>query len=215
MQDFMKRLRKKIGKVRYFYCGEYGDLHERPHYHVCLFGHNFPDRKSWKTINGNECFRSETLEKLWPHGNSMIGELTFESAAYVARYIMKKQGRVNQKWYYSHENENGEIIERLPEYVDMSRRPGIGKNFFDKYKKDIFSEDFVIIRGKKMKPPKFYMGQYEITDPEKAKKIKAKRKNLAEKQKDENNHERLKVKEYISKERAKQLKRKYEGGTSE
>jgi len=45
LQKFMKRLRKKYGAgIRYFACGEYGEKLKRPHYHVCIFGLNFPMR---------------------------------------------------------------------------------------------------------------------------------------------------------------------------
>ena len=90
---FMKRLRKKYGsQVRFFHCGEYGDLNKRPHYHAILFGVDFAhDRKLWSQKDGMKLFTSESLEKLWPYGFCTIGQVTFESCAYVARYIMKKQ----------------------------------------------------------------------------------------------------------------------------
>jgi hypothetical protein len=91
-QLFMKRLRKKYGKgIRFYMCGEYGDKLGRPHFHACLFGHDFADKKLWKTTDSkSKLYRSAELEKLWPYGFSSVGDVTFESAAYVARYIMKK-----------------------------------------------------------------------------------------------------------------------------
>jgi len=91
-QLFMKRLRKRFtGKsIRFYMCGEYGENFGRPHFHACIFGHNFDDLKLWKTQNDVPLFRSKTLEELWPFGHSSVGTVTFESAAYVARYIMKK-----------------------------------------------------------------------------------------------------------------------------
>ena len=42
----MKRLRKKYGsKIRFFQCGEYGELYGRPHYHACLLNFDFPDKE--------------------------------------------------------------------------------------------------------------------------------------------------------------------------
>ncbi|AXH74125.1 MAG: replication initiator protein [Microviridae sp.] len=100
-QLFMKRLRKKYGdNIRFYMCGEYGENFGRPHFHACLFNHDFSDKKLWKTVNKMPLFRSAELEELWPFGFSSIGSVTFESAAYVARYIMKKiTGEAAEKHY--------------------------------------------------------------------------------------------------------------------
>ena len=90
-QKFMKRLRKKRGKVRFFHCGEYGDMKGRPHYHAILFGIDFwDDQVLVEEKNDNPYYISAELAQLWPFGQHRIGEVTFESSAYVARYIMKK-----------------------------------------------------------------------------------------------------------------------------
>ena len=97
LQLFVKKLRKSqdkdgLAKVKYYAVGEYGENYGRPHYHAALFGEDFSDdRYVWRTTeSGHTVYRSPRLEKLWTLGNCEIGELTFESAAYVARYIMKK-----------------------------------------------------------------------------------------------------------------------------
>ena len=91
VQLFMKRLRKKFGKgIRYYYCGEYGEKFHRPHYHLIIFGCEFPDKILWKIERGNRLWISEDLNKLWKKGYCSIGMVTFESAAYVARYVTKK-----------------------------------------------------------------------------------------------------------------------------
>ena len=110
-QDFMKRLRKKIHsdqkkeniltkinnptpKVRFFHCGEYGEKFGRPHYHAILFNHNFNDSK---LIPGQKNLStSDTLKKLWGKGHVSIGDVTFQSASYVAGYVQKKL-TVNKK----------------------------------------------------------------------------------------------------------------------
>ena len=83
LQKFFKRLRKRIGvDIRYFACGEYGSRNNRPHYHAIIFGYDFPDKYlHTKTRNGDLLFRSPTLEKAWKFGYSLIGHVTFESAA--------------------------------------------------------------------------------------------------------------------------------------
>lgn len=92
-QLFMKRFRKAIApaKIRFYMCGEYGEDLGRPHFHACIFGFDFPDRKLWRKSGAkSNLYRSAMLEQLWTFGYSSVGDVNFESAAYVARYIMKK-----------------------------------------------------------------------------------------------------------------------------
>lgn len=92
VQKFLKRLRRRLDKpIRYYQCGEYGEKFHRPHYHMCLFGHDFyDDREHFKTSTGDKLYVSELLSEVWGMGHCLIGDLTFESAAYVARYVTKK-----------------------------------------------------------------------------------------------------------------------------
>lgn len=93
-QKFMKRLRKRFGKVRFFACGEYGKKNNRPHYHAILFGVDFDDKKPFfRSENGDQVYRSATLERLWRLGFSTIGEVTPESCLYVAKYMQKLDRR--------------------------------------------------------------------------------------------------------------------------
>ncbi len=169
---FMKRLRKKYPheRIRYYHAGEYGDQFGRPHYHSCIFGFDFPDKNHWTTRKNIPVYHSDILEKLWPFGQSEIGSVTFESAAYVARYIMKKilgDETAKQKRY-----QTGTETEQQPEYSTMSRRPGIGKQWYDNFKCEVYAADSVIVRGKEMKPPTYYDGLYELQEPEMMEKIK-------------------------------------------
>ena len=114
-QLFIKRLRKRFPttKISYYMAGEYGENFGRPHYHACIFGLDFHDKKLWKrTTSGSLIYRSSDLEALWPFGYSSIGDVNFESAAYVARYIMKKQ--TNKQHYQYSDLETGEIIQMTP-----------------------------------------------------------------------------------------------------
>lgn len=119
LQKFLKRLRKLVypKEVRYFACGEYGSRTLRPHYHLIIFGHDFPDRYKWSSKNGNAYYRSPSLEKLWPFGQSLVGDVSFNSCAYVARYVMKKS------------RDQDDI---LKPFLLMSRRPGIGSRYLQK-----------------------------------------------------------------------------------
>lgn len=154
-------------------------------------------------------------------GYSSIGEVTFESAAYVARYILKKQNGPTAEEHYMNINyETGEILEtRIPEYNTMSRRPGIAAGWFEKFKDDVYPDDFVLIKkGKhtkgesiiKAKPPKFYDSKYELTNPEEYVVMKEKRKITAQRHSENNSFDRLRVREEIQEIKAKQLIRSYE-----
>jgi hypothetical protein len=165
-QLFMKRIRKEFGNgIRFFHCGEYGEKSFRPHYHAILFNFDFDDKKLWSVKNGIHLYRSDILERLWAFGFATVGAVTFESAAYVARYSLKKIHGANKEAHYQNVNlSTGEVIDRLPEYVTMSRRPGIGSGFFDKFKSDIYPHDFIIHRGEKHAVPRYYLKKLEKVD---------------------------------------------------
>lgn len=210
-QLFMKRLRKKYGsKIKFFHCGEYGEQFGRPHYHTCLFGHDFQDKYLWKVNNDIKLYRSPQLEKLWTYGHSTTGEVTFESAAYVARYIMAKiTGEKAKKHYFQYDKHTGEIIhDKIPEYITMSRAEGIGKVWFEKYKTDVYPSDYIIMNGRKMRPPKYYDNLLKNLDEEQLILIKKNREEALAEHDENNTPERLSVREKIQKKKFDQLIRK-------
>lgn len=166
-QAFMKRLRKRVGPVRFYMCGEYGALNGRPHFHACLFGVGFPDKVLLRTVgSGFKIYRSALLESLWTFGYSSIGDVTFESAAYVARYICKKiTGSDAVEHYRRVDPSTGEVFQLVPEFSHMSLKPGIGSTFFAKFRSDVFPRDYCISRGVKVKPPKYYKSLLKAVDP--------------------------------------------------
>lgn len=168
-QDFMKRLRRHFGgrKIQYYHCGEYGERTRRPHYHALLFGLDFRDKLHFKTTaRGDRVFTSSTLSKLWGMGHCSIGAVTFESAAYTARYILKKQsGDQAESHYRKVMADTGEVVNLLPEYVTMSLKPTVGRGWIEEFSGDVYPDDFVVMRGKKMKPPKYYDRMHELEDP--------------------------------------------------
>lgn len=155
---FIRRLRKRGATVRYFHCGEYGEREGRPHYHGCLFGFDFADKVVGPlSQSGAEQWESEFLRELWPFGVSRIGTLNFESAAYIARYVTKKvTGKLAAAHYERVNPLTGELVQVEPEFATMSRRPGIGKGWLEKYSSDVYPSDEVIVRGRECKPPRFY-----------------------------------------------------------
>lgn len=207
VQKFMRRLRKAVGPVRFFACGEYGEAGDRPHYHVLVFGHAFlADRYLWRqSPAGFPIYRSALLEKLWPFGYSEIGTVTHQSAGYVARYVTKKiSGDMAEEHYTRDHPYTGEQVRVRPEFIVMSNRPGIGRGWFDKFHADAFPSDFLIIEGSKVPVPRYYKKQLGELE---AFHVTIKRKERAHKQKDNNTPARLAVREELQHIRAKQLKR--------
>lgn len=170
MKDLRYELYKQNLKIRYYMCGEYGELFKRPHYHAVIFGYDFPDKQLYKVNRGLPYYTSDFLKSVWPYGFNVVTDVTFDTCAYVARYIMKKHfGKDAWKRYIDYINEEtGEIIgHRIPEYTTMSRADGIGKAWLDKYLQDVYPRDKIFMRHKKVfcKPPKYYDSQYEIINP--------------------------------------------------
>lgn len=216
-QDFMKRLRKFSGtdqgkeylaqdvtnrKIRYYQCGEYGDQLDRPHYHACLFNVRFMDQELFQQREGNLLFISETLEKLWPYGFSTIGELTFESAAYCARYVLKKvTGNKAHDHYLRFNPDTGEIYWLEPEYCTMSRRPGIGKTWYDQYKDDCFPSDETPVPGQGVIPkvPRYYEELLRIEQPDIYEEVKAARQKYRQAHAEEYTSDRLMAKYKVAK----------------
>ena len=181
---------------------EYGENFGRPHYHLCLFNLDFKDKLFWKTIDGNPYYISNDLREVWPFGNNAIGQLTFESAAYTARYCTKKITCPDAQAHYGL---------RIPEFSKSSNRPGIGATWLDKYgRSDCFNHGHLIVNGVKCKPPRYYDKRFEALDPEGYADMKVVRLEKAMLKADDNSHDRLMVKEMCQEARIKKLIRKME-----
>lgn len=202
VQDFLKRLRFmfKNTRIRYYYCGEYGEKYGRPHYHLLLFGFDFPDKQLLFSFHNRNYYTSEICSKLWPLGNNIISDVTFESSSYVARYIMKKQYGDTAAARYDG---------RLPEYTNCSLKPGIGADFVEKYLENIYQNDRVSIRGRQFLPPKYYDKVLEKHFPVWAEWLKSDRKERFANAFD-NTIERLAAREICAEERMKFFERTLE-----
>ncbi len=206
--DFMKRFRKAIYplKVRFFHCGEYGDKWQRPHHHAIIFGFD-PDDKIpvSKSDLGFILYRSPFFERLWPYGFVRVGSCTVETIAYVARYITKKiNGFDSYDHYYG----------RDPEYITMSRRPGIGFQYLMDHP-EIYNYDeikYVNFKGKTLtlKPPAYYDKLFGEMAPDYMDMIKKKRKVKALEKMNDNTFDRLLVKEEKKKLDTRTLRRNNE-----
>ena len=147
VSKFIRSLRKANSdhKIRYFYCGEYGEL-GRPHYHICIFNHSFNDQYLYKDDEGFYTYTSEELTKHWPHGFTTVAPLNLRTAAYTAGYAFKKITGKKAADHYLRCDQHGEAYWLLPEFIRMStgnKKPpcGIGAGFYEKYQTDIFPSD--------------------------------------------------------------------------
>ena len=207
-QRFMKRLRKHANvNIRYYMGGEYGSTTKRPHFHACIFGWDFSDRLYFKrTESGEIIYTSRTLERLWPYGFSSIGNVTFQSAAYIARYCTSKVTGDAAKIHYRREDENGEYF-LTPEFSHMSLKPAIGKTWLEKYRNDVYNHDYVIVNGVKATPPKYYDKLLKRWDSDKLEALKEERETRSLQHKEDNTWQRLEAKEQFQKQRIKSLRR--------
>jgi hypothetical protein len=228
-QKFMKRLRKVYApqKVRFYMCGEYGATCQhginlslvkcpfcnvgRPHYHACLFNCDFPDLESYATSHDGELrYTSPLLEKIWGYGFVDVGELNFDSAAYVARYIMKKVNGLAADDHYLQYNEDGEPVYVEPEFTLMSRKPGIGYEWFQKYESDCFPSDECpdLVDKVFKKVPRYYEEIFKCKDPLTLEDIKAVRQEFRRVHGDEYTPDRLMSKYKVHKAQVDLLQRK-------
>lgn len=107
MKNFLKRLRRRLNgfPFRYFLVGEYGDNSWRPHYHAMFFGLNK--------------LQTKQIDSAWTQdgeskGFTFHGEVTLESAGYIAGYTTKKLTR----------KEDPQLFGRCPEFMRSSRKNG-------------------------------------------------------------------------------------------
>lgn len=161
------RRRNNYRHFKFFACGEYGPSDGRPHYHVLLFGFAFPDQVRFAERDGKTVYNSDLLEnRLWKKGFTEIGDVNFDSIAYCAKYVAKKDDRIDDAY---------RVAGYEPEFVNMSRRPGIGRRWFEQYGEEALRNDSVLLKGREVNVPRYYDALYEVQEPEKIKAIKKER----------------------------------------
>jgi len=200
-QNFMKRLRKFVDvPVKFYHCGEYGSEGGRPHHHACIFGFDFPDKRIIRDTGRYRLYRSDMLERLWSvrvspdrarqlpagsvrvedgkfyacQGFCTVGDVTAESASYVAGYVAKGGRR---------------------EYNSSS--VGIGKEWFEKYSHEVYPEDVLLFGGCKVKPPRYYDVKHKAAAPDVHAEIVARRVAKA-KESPDNTDKRLRARERVA-----------------
>jgi len=224
---FMKALRYKVRphKIRFFHCGEYGEIEEdkhkpqiesrlgRPHYHAVIFGYQFNDLEIFERKSTGDIYTSKFLEKIWGKGFVTVMDLNLKTAGYVARYITKKiNGDLKDEHYKKVCEITGEIYPVQQEYSTMSNQPGIAKSWWDKYKKDVFPSDDVIVLSSNsyhhVPTPKYYDTQLEKENPSLYERIKSERQEFANFHIKDNTLKRLITREVCKKAQVQNQKRK-------
>jgi len=172
---FQKRLRKSVGAFRYYAVGEYGDKSLRPHYHMCIFGHDFAAGRIITRMSPHMLWTQEQITRCWGMGRVEVGALTFETARYTASYVTKKL-RSKQR-YVRIDETTGELVTVEQPRAFMS--DNLGKDWWIQYGSQLEHNDYIIINGQKQKPPKAYDRWLGEIKPRAMEKIKSKREEKA------------------------------------
>lgn len=182
---FMKALRGRWADqhevsdgIRFFGASEYGDDSMRPHYHILVFGLPLFDLEIYKNnAQGDTLYKSKELDGVWKKGFVTVGEFNWNTAAYTARYVMKKAKGMDAGYY--------EALDIEPEKTRMSRRPGIGQAYLDHHIEEIYDLDEIVLPASHgtphaIAPPKFFDKKLKDLDEPFFNKIKDQRKRIAE-----------------------------------
>lgn len=186
-QKFMKRLRKALPdkKIRFFCAGEYGSANNsmRPHLHLILFNCELNDIKFLRENSLKQpYFVSETISKCWSdpdtkesYGFHILAQVNWDTCAYVARYVVKKQKGQGSSVY--------EKYNFAPEFSTMSRKPGIGHDYLVNHMEELYAYGHVNIPTKDgakcIRPCKYYDTLFDIEYPEVMREIKKDRQEAA------------------------------------
>jgi len=202
VQRFWKRLRHHIGPLRYYAVGEYGDASLRPHYHACLFGHAFADEKRRIVrTSPHLLWTHPLLEECWGLGWVSIGALTAQTARYTASYVTKKLR--SQQQYVRVDEESGELIPLEQPRAYGSK--GIASEWLMRYGNQVYARDYVVVEGRKQKPPKYYDRWLEKRSKLALEMIKEQRINRAKTKPKEDTHARAEIARARAKNKSKKV----------
>lgn len=165
LKEFIKKLRNRGIKVRYFGCGEYAS---QPHYHIILFGY-MPDDLSLicKSKTGFFLYKSKFIENLWKKGLCTVQEFDSAVAGYVAGYVDKK-------------------IDDKDSFLIMSNRPGIGHDYYIKNVMKLYEHDNFISKNGFIAPLPRYADKvadqffYDLSDVKEARSEKSQSLTIAQ-----------------------------------
>jgi len=159
-QLFAKRLRKKlVTKIRHFAVGEYGDKSFRPHYHALIFGYDFnADRQLYRVTPDGPLWTSPMLTEIWGKGHCTLGQVNYKTANYCTQYLFDTRGGEQAANRYVRQHPvTSQIVVCKPEFGAKSNQPGLGSTWFEKFKDDCFPSDFLIVEGRHVNVPRYYL----------------------------------------------------------
>ncbi len=216
VSDFIRSLRKANSdhKIRYFYCGEYGDENQRPHYHICIFNHSFDDQYLWEDDEGLYTYTSAELQRHWPWGFTTVAPLNLRTASYTAGYALKKITGKRAEDHYLRCDEYGEAYWLLPEFIRMStgrgKPSGLGAKFYEKFRSDIFPSDVSPVPGygTSQLVPRYYQNILAEQNPAMLEEVKNLRQEFLALHRDDFTPERLMDKYKCARAKENQLTRK-------
>lgn len=144
LNEFWRELRRLFPprSIRYLACGEYGEQSHRAHYHALIFGADFRDGHVPTRQGG---YTNPVVEKIWGRGLVDITSLSVATCCYVAGYATKKIGNPDT-------------------FVVMSRMPGLGRGWIDKYRKEVNTHGAVVIDGRTFPIPKRYFDWCDLKE---------------------------------------------------
>lgn len=151
LQLFIKRLRKALKhvKIKYIASGELGDNYDNPHYHICTFGFDPPDKQKLFEKEGKTYYTSKFIESLWGYGFVMISDLNYNTARYTAKYAIKKELGVKEKT-------------RPAEFFVCSQ--GIAEAHVNKYAKDMATKGSTYVNKSGCALPRYYKEKIKNTE---------------------------------------------------
>lgn len=117
----------------------------------------------------------ESITPLTSRGFVLVANVSWETCAYVARYVTKKLTGEVASFYKEHNIE--------PPFSLMSRKPGIGRGYYDSNLDSLYDYDYINVStrqgGVKFRPPRYFNRLLETDNPELSEKLRETRKNLA------------------------------------
>lgn len=125
--------------------------------------------------------------------------------------MSKVTGEDAEDHYWNKDPVTGEKLNRiLPEFFQPSTRYGIGSEYIWNYWQEVYPADFVVVDGRKYKPPRFYDKFLREQDPALYEEVKAKRVERARAHAEDNTWARLAAREKVKMQQFNRLVRDLE-----
>lgn len=175
IQRFIRRYKYHFNcnGIKYFGCFEKGDINNRGHYHLLIFGHN-P-----KLLIPNHIECNNYLAKLWKAGFVKAEYLNQNSIKYVCQYVQKKQDlicsgfsrQLNSLNKYSVNDITFQlfakklfnvVVEEKETFLFQSK--GLGFEFLFKNLKKVLENNNITLQGKHYPIPKGFLDKLRKID---------------------------------------------------